>query len=269
MKQVFAICFLILLVCSTGAIGFDEKQSLTGAEIVNKHIEAVGGREAISKIKSRVALGTAKKDSDAAIPVAIMSQAPNRVSAIYQFEGYNWQLLYDGSKPSFRPVFSRAAAPIMHKYQDMLATGTMFNSASLYNALVAGESDDMKFEAKGMKKVKGRQTYVVEMKPAKGQALRLYFDAESFMWLRTDYGSVRITKDMGGFTNDIVSKDEEATFDFYVETTDFKTVDGVKLPFKLEMVVTAPILKQKSIGTMVTTINEYRHNIPIDPKMFQ
>jgi hypothetical protein len=74
---------------------------------------------------------------------------------------------------------------------------------------------------------------------------------------------------MGTFTNDVTSKDEESTIDFYVETSDFKEVDGVKLPFKLEIVATKPILKQKDVGTITTTISEYRHNISIDPKMFQ
>jgi len=107
------------------------------------------------------------------------------------------------------------------------------------------------------------------MKSGKGQPVRLYFDAENFMWVRSDYGSVRITKDMGTFTNAVGSKDEESTIDFYVETSDFKDVDGMKLPFKLEMVATSPILKQRNVGTIVTTISEYRHNIQIDPKMFQ
>ena len=270
MKRSSAICSLILLlVCSTAALAFDEKQALTAAEIINKHLEAAGGKQALSRIKSRVALGTAKKDSDAAVPVAIMTEAPNRVSAIYQFVDYNWQLSYDGSKPIFRPAISRALSVVMHKYEDMLTTGTMFNSISLYNALLSGESESVKFEAKGTKKVKGRPAYVVEMKPKKGQPARLYFDAENFMWVRTEYGSVRVTKDMGSFTNAVESKDQETTFDFYVETTDFKEVDGVKLPFKLEMVATAPILRQKNVGTIVTTINEYKHNVAIDPKMFQ
>src|SRR5262249_14238913 len=97
----------------------------------------------------------------------------------------------------------------------------------------------------------------------------LYFDAETFMWVRTDYGTVRLTKDMNTFTNAVESKDQESTYDFYVETSDFKQVDGVTLPFKFEIVATAPILKQKSVGTIVSTITEYRHNIEIDPKMFQ
>ncbi len=268
-RSYIAGALISLLFCSIGTPAFDEPQALTASEIVNKHLVAVGGKEALAKIKTRVALGTAKKDSDAAVQVAIASEAPNRLAAVYQFEGYNWYLGYDGSKPFFRPAIARALSAVMHKYEDMLSTGTMFNDISLYNTLLAGESESLKFEAKGTKKVKGRTAYVVEMKRSKGQLLRLYFDAENFMWLRTDYGNVRITKDMGAFTNDVTSKDEDVTFDFYVETTEFKAVDGVKLPFRLEMVVTTPILKQKNVGTIVTIINEYRHNIPIDPKMFQ
>jgi hypothetical protein len=250
-------------------IAADDTPQMTGIDIINKHIQAVGGRAALAKIRSRVAIGVAKKDSDAAVPVAIMSEAPNRVSAIYQFQGYNWQLSFDGRKPIFKPTIARAAGVVVQKYEAMLATGTMFNSISLYNSLLEGESGDTKFETKGVKKVRGRATYVVDMRPAKGQSVRLYFDAESFMWIRTDYGSVRITKDMGTFTNAVVSKDEESTVDFYIETWDFKDVDGVKLPFKVEIVATAPILKQKNVGTIVTNINEYRHNVSIDPKMFQ
>ena len=43
----------------------------------------------------------------------------------------------------------------------------------------------------------------------------------------------------------------------------------MKLPFKIEIVATAPLLKHASVGTIVATISEYRHNVAIDPKMFQ
>ena len=269
MKRRALFASLASLVLINFGLASDEKPQLTADEIIAKHLQAVGGKEALAKIKSRVAIGIAKKDSDAAVPVAIMSQSPNRVSAIYKFEGYNWQLSYDGAKPIFRPTITRASGVVVHKYEEMLSSGTMFNSISLYNALIAGASSELKFEAKGTKKVKNRLAYVVEMKPGKGQSVRLYFDAENFMWVRSEYGSVRITKDMGTFTNAVTSKDEESTIDFYVETWDFKEVDGLKLPFKLEIVATAPILKQRNVGTITASINEYRHNIEIDPKMFQ
>jgi hypothetical protein len=107
------------------------------------------------------------------------------------------------------------------------------------------------------------------MKRPKIDEVRMYFDSETFMWIRTDYGSVHLTKEMGQFTNAVESKDQETTLDFYVDTSDFKEVDGVKLPYKLEIVATSPLLKRTNVGTIVATINEYRHNVAIDPKMFQ
>ena len=258
---------LAMLALAALALAADDPK-LSAAEIIDKHLAAIGGKQAMAKFKSRVAIGTARKDNDSAAPMAIMSEAPNRVSAIYQFEGFNWQLTYDGSKSIVRPILTRANAPVLEKYQEMLATGTMFNDMSLYNALAQAETEAAKFEAKGIKKVKGRPAYAVEMRRGKDKAT-LYFDAETFMWVRTEYGSVRLTKEMSGFTNSIESKDQETTYDFYVETSDFKEVDGVKLPYKFEIVATAPILKQKSVGTIVATIKEYRHNVQIDPKMFQ
>ena len=263
-----SITLLAFLTLSLSSASADEKEKLSGTEIINKHLAAAGGKKAFSKFKSRVAIGTAKKDNDFAIPVAIMSE-PNRLSAVYQFQGYNWYLIYDGSKPSVRPVMSQAATPIMHKYEEMLTTGTLFNDISLFNVLHQAGSEELKLEAKGTKKIQGRQAYIVEMTTGKGQVLRLYFDTDNFMWLRTDYGNVQVTRNLGTFTNAVTNKDQETTFDFYVETSDFKEVDGVKLPFKFEIAATAPILKQKSVGTIVTTINEYKHNIAIDPKMFQ
>ena len=90
------------------------------------------------------------------------------------------------------------------------------------------------------------------------------------MWVRTEFGRVTIPQHIGAFTNDVQSKsDEQPTADFYVETSDFKEVDGIKLPHKMTQVVTFPILRQKPVGTLTVTINEYKQNVPIDPKMFQ
>jgi len=266
---VFFSFLMILLAASVRVQAGDDKAALSAAEIISKHLAAVGGKEALLKLKSRIAIGVAKKEGDAATPMAVVSEAPNRVSAIYRFQDFSWQMTYDGGKPIVRPVLTRANAPILHKYEAMLSTGTMFNNISLYNALIGGETEGVKFEAKGMKKIKGRQAYVVVMKRPKSDEVRLYFDSETFMWIRTDYGSVHLTKEMGQFTNAVESKDQETTLDFYVDTSDFKEVDGIKLPYKLEIVATAPLLKNTNVGTIVATISQYRHNVPIDPKMFQ
>lgn len=247
-----------------------DKPRLTGAELVAKHIDAIGGKEALSKFKSRVAVGTVKKGDEPDAKFAVMSEMPNRLAAVFVFRNFDWRLIYNSGKTYVLPQFPRQMAAIEHKYRDMLSSGLMYNGIALYNILVNVGKDDPKFEAKGTKKVNGRQTYVVEFKQQKAAPVRLYFDAETFMWVRTDYGRAQVTKEMGSFTNDVVNQGTgEATVDFYIETSDFREVDGIKLPFKFEQVVTAPILREKSAGTIVGTISEYRHNIAIEPSMFQ
>src|SRR5436853_2314429 len=247
-----SILILFLFLCRLVS---GQDKSLTGNEIVAKHLVAVGGKEALLKLKTRVALGTVKKESEADAELAIFSELPNRISANYRFEKYDWKLRSDGTKVIFFPPISRKLYMITDKYNEMLASGLMFNSVTLSNVLTEAESSGVKFEAKGTRKLHGRAAYVVEVKRGKGDAFRLYFDAEDFMWVRTDYGHVTISKQMGAFTNDAVFHGEdEIGIDFYIETSDFRNVDGIKLPFKFEQVITYPILQQKIVGTISDAI---------------
>lgn len=83
-------------------------------------------------------------------------------------------------------------------------------------------------------------------------------------------GQEIINKEMGTFTNQITRHGEDQTdVDSYFETSDFRKADGVKLPYRFEQVVAFPIIRQKKAGTIVGTIKEYRHNVPIDSKMLQ
>lgn len=272
MRHKFLAAFLALAcsVCGAAAATGDDAKKLTGDEIISKHLAAVGGREALAKLKTRIAIGTVKKESEPEGQMAIMSEAPNRVSAYYNFSNLNLRMIYDGDKSFIRPVLPRNLQAIGDKYHDMLASGLMFNQMSLYNLIAASAPGELKFEAKGTKKIDGRQAHVVQLKPKKGDTIKLYFDAETFMWVRTDYGRASLSKEMGAFTNDVVNQaGSEMVVDFYIETSDFRDVDGVKLPFRFEQVLTAPIMRQQSIGTIVGTVREYQHNVKIDPRMFQ
>jgi hypothetical protein len=261
---------LLLLLCVPAAAAADDGMKMTAEEIIQKHFEAVGGRQALAKVKSRVAVGTVKKEAEPEAQMAIMSESPDRVAAVFVFRDYDWHMIYDAGKATLRPQMPRQVAPIEDKYREMLASGLMFNGIALYNLLSAEKAEGVRMEAKGTKKVKGRPAHVVELRRGKGDPVRLYFDAETFMWVRTDFGRAEVARQMRAFTNDVVNRSaDENAIDFYVETADFRDVDGLKLPFRLEMVVTAPILREKSSGTIVGNIREYRHNVAIDPSMFK
>ncbi|MGI8835426.1 MAG: hypothetical protein ACR2H4_02170 [Pyrinomonadaceae bacterium] len=265
----FPLLLLLLLVASlVTAVGQGEKK-LTADEIISKHLEAIGGREALARFKTRVAVGTVRKESEPEGPLAVMSE-PKRLSVFYGFRDFDVRMVYDGSNAFIRPAMPRGIANITDKYHQILASGLMFNDMSLYNLVSASKAGELKLEEKGMKKIGNRPAYIVQVKPLKGSAVKLYFDAENFMWIRTEYGSASVSREIGSFTNDIVNQGgSETTVDFYIETSDFREVDGVKLPFKFVQVVTSPILRQKAVGTIAGTIREYMHNGDIDPKMFQ
>lgn len=271
MKQRLALLFaLALLGLPVAARAADDPPQLTAAEIVDKHLAAVGGKAALAKLKTRVAIGTVKKENEPDANMAIMSEAPNRVSAMYIFQNYTWQMTNDKGKVIFRPTITRDASIIESKYHDMLLTGAMFNSISLYNLLTDPEAGELQMDARGTKKVKNRPAYIVEIKRGKLDTVKLFFDTETFMWVRTEYGRVNFAKRMGGLTNDITARGEDQTeVDFFFETSDFKEVDGVKLPFKFEQTIAYPLIKQKKVGTITGIIKEYRHNIAIQPQMFQ
>src|SRR5712664_1717798 len=133
MKYIACLVLLSLSSFTKVTIAFtapDDKQSLTAAEIINKHLEAVGGKQALAKLKSRVAIGTVAKENEPEVKMAIVSESPNRVSAVYVFERFDWQMTYDGKKPFVRggPMLPRDFTPIQDKYNEMLASGLMFNS---------------------------------------------------------------------------------------------------------------------------------------------
>ena len=269
MKRSLVTCSLVFLFAlSNIAFASDDKQSLTAAEIISKHIAAVGGKEAIARLKTRVAIGIVKKFDEPEAKVLIASEAPNRVSAIYNFSRLEWRLTYNGLKAGFRPMLPPDAASIQEKHREMIASGMMFNGISLYNILLAGDTDEVKFQAKGTRKVKDRQAYVVEVKRKNQPTFRLFFDAETLMWVRSEYGRADITRLMAqGFRED--HSEDESTIDFAFQTSDFREVDGVKLPFKFEQTMSAPMIRGKLFAIMTGTITDYKHNLPIDPKVFE
>ncbi len=140
MRQKLTVCltFLFLLPLLTVAVlATGDEPALSGEEIINKYLAAAGGKQALTKFKSRVALGTFNKEGEPEARMAIMSEAPDRVAAVYVFRDFDWRLVHSAGSVIIRPQFPRQVSAIEDKYREMLSSGLMFNGITLHNLLTA------------------------------------------------------------------------------------------------------------------------------------
>lgn len=209
-------------------------------EVVARYVEASGGEKAITAVTSRVMKGT--------VDVAGMSrggtyesyqQGPNKLYNMMDAHpfgltktGYNgrvaWSWGKEGTKIATTPVE-------IAQYQ---------RDADLYLP-VGLKQKYAKVTLAGTSQIGYRDVYVLDLQPAIGTPERLYLDVKTYL-------PVRLNK-VQKFGN--ISVLVESYLD------DWRTVDGIKLPFSLS--VTAGKL------SLSFTITEVHHNLPVDPRLFE
>jgi len=101
-------------------------------------------------------------------------------------------------------------------------------------------------ELAGKEKAGDRDAYVLIIKPKTGPVVRQYIDAETYLPIKT------VIKVM---VPQLGAEVEQTT-----ETSDFKNVDGVKVPFQMKTT--------SSIQTVLVTVTQVEHNTPIDRSLF-
>ena len=103
--------------------------------------------------------------------------------------------------------------------------------------------DTLKLEHKAW--LSGKDVYVIEGKPAKGPAEKLFFDVENGLLVRWDMARRR----------------QDRTVFVKIHFDDYRDVSGVKLPFKLRFA-----FEQFNFNVQM---EEVEHNIPIDDAIFK
>jgi carboxyl-terminal processing protease len=183
-------------------------------EIVEKYLRAIGGREAVAKIKSRVSVGTFE-GVYTGVPtsgtVEIDEREPDRAVTIISVPGVG----------SMRRGYTGA-----YGYEQFALMGFRELKGAELEALKV-ESDfrrdvDLtrlypKMVLEGKEKIGDAEAYVVEATPARGVfPTKFYFDTQTGLLLRQDV----------------------------VSFEDYREVDGVRLPFKIRSPLVTITLKE-------------------------
>ena len=220
----------------------------TADEVVEKSLAALGGRAAHEKIKTRsmsgtITLGTPAGDIPGTIEVT--NALPNKVRTLIKAD-----LTSLGAGPLvIDQRFDGKSGYVLDTLQgNREITGSQLDNmrnTGFPHAFLTYKQLGIAAKLQGKEKIGEREVYVLEFDPSAGSTIRQYVDAQSF--LPTRFVMTVTVPQMGDV--------EQIT-----DLTDYREVDGVKLPFKL--------VASSTLQTYTVELAKVEHNVPVDEKVF-
>jgi len=221
----------------------------TANDIVERALTAMGGRAALGKIKSRSATGTITLSTPAGeLPGSIetLNAVPNKSRTLIKVDlsplGAGMLVL----DQRFNGIAGYALDSLQGN-RDI--TGNQLDNmtnASFPTPLLNYKELGATIALAGKEKVGDRDAYVLVFEPVTGSVIRDFIDAETYMVVKA---VVKVDVPQLG-------REVEQT----VEFSDFRTIDGVKIAFKVRAT--------SAVQNYSVDVAKVEHNVPIDEKLF-
>lgn len=213
---------------------------LSADQIVAKYEQAIGGRAAFEKLKSRVMKGTQTSNGDGmALPLEVDQVAPNKLAVIITppkgapvLTGYNGTTGWMKNPRGQREITGGPLSQLKRS-ADFLG---YFMLKEMYPGMVV----------MGREKVGEREAYVVASQITDNRMEKLYFDTETGLLLRI----LAITQ------TQLAPLPEQTDFE------DYREVDGVKLPFTVRQSYVDPW------AGWTRKYTEIKHNVAVEGAKF-
>jgi photosynthetic reaction center cytochrome c subunit len=207
----------------------------TTDQLLDKYLAAVGGADALAKIKSREQKGTMDA-MGAQYPIEVYSEAPNKRISISHPQGGSSVTAFNGEVGwmSIRDGFHRMTGPEREGAQLDAEFYFPARVRELYKEFHVGPGET----------IDGRATVMVSATAAGHPPLRLYFDQETGLLLRL----IRYTETPLG--------SNPAQIDY----ADYRETGGVKIPYRWTLA--------RPNGVFTIKVDQVQQNVPIDQKLF-
>ncbi len=205
-------------------------------EILDHYVQAIGGKQAIEKVNSRVFIGSRIGADGVLVPEEVRAKAPNKllVTTTYPRQvsrvGFNGTGGWAKSNQTDRELNEAMLADLRREaefYKEI-------NFKNLYSQMRVLEKA----------KLGERDAFVVQAISTNGTSEKLYFDAQSGLLVRK-YSETKIALGQSPTQTDY---------------EDFREVDGVKIPFLIHWSIPGRVWGRK--------INEVKQNVSLDDAEF-
>ena len=248
MKQAIVPLVLSLVLASTAT---QVASAQTADQIVEKHLAAMGGRDALAKITSRRSTGTitiGTPGGDLSGPCEIDVKAPNKTRAYMELD--LTALVGVPQKMVVEQKFDGVTGWGLNSVQgDAEITGDQLQNMRnnvFPSSLLDYKALGTRLDVLPSEKAGDRTLIVLRATPKAGPAVTLYLDSETYLLVRT----------FAKYYSAVLGADVEQTG----ELLDYRTVDGVKVPFRIVN------SNAQQTGTIVLTRVE--HNVAFDDAVF-
>jgi len=208
-------------------------------QILDKHVQALGGKAAIEKVSSTIITGTFELPAmGMSGSLEIYAKAPNKHATVINLSGFGVvQSGFNGTVGWSQDPQSGLRELTGAELADAKRDSDFYKDIKLKQLYP-------KMTVTGKEKVGERDAYVVEATPADGKPEKMYFDTLTGLLLRVD--------------RDRESPEGSAHVESYFE--DYRETGGVKSPFTIK------IVRPEISFTLKAT--EVKQNIPIDDAKF-
>ena len=206
-------------------------------QILERYELAVGGRQAIGRVTSRVLKGSRVGADGVLVPEEVYTKAPNKLLTVTSYPNLVFRTGFDGSRG-----WAWSSQGGRDLGEEMLAQ--LRREAEFYKETRLKEAYP-KMVVVGTATVGGREAYLVEATPGGGgRPEKLYFDVQTGLLVRK-YAEAQTV--LGQFPTQ-------------TDYEDFREVDGVRLPFSIRWAIPGRAWGRK--------ITEVKQNVPVDDALF-
>ena len=242
----FSIICLLTLLSTVSSPSWNtqaaDKEKLTAAEVLARHLKSIGAPEDLASTTTRVLAGTAVftlrspgSGQNSGLSI-LFSQANKSVIAMsFQNPDYPHEKLgYDGErlvvsnvKPGIRSILGDFIFQRSSIFKDGLMGGTLSSAWPLLNL----DQNKVRLEYGGTKKIDGKEVYVLRYLPRKGGDLKisLFFDAKTFQHVRTEYAQT-VSAQIGRSPDAAKDLQRELHYQLVEAFSDFKPEGKLVLP---------------------------------------
>jgi outer membrane lipoprotein-sorting protein len=216
---------------------------LTADQIVQKHVEALGGVAKLNAIQTLIVTGKASILGQTEAPLTIQVKRPNLLRLEMTFQGRKIVQAFDGVTAwTINPAIGEE--PKQSSDEDTRAAQE--SSDFIGGNLVDYKSKGNAVELVDQEEIEGVEVYKLKITKKNGSVEYDYLDARSFLPIKTEGKRMQLGQEIL----------------YESKIADYKPVAGVLMPFSLTQLVNGRL-------AMEITVDKMDANVPIDEAVFK